>query len=451
MYKIVGITYQYILILITKYCIMKRNLLLLAIICNFCFAGYAQSGLGISEKENWLGYWTEFNPKKEDYRDPQKILTGTISVNTTLSNRDTYLIQGVVYVTNNAVLTIEPGTLLRADSKTCGTLVITKGAKIMAEGSESFPIVFTTNNDEYSRKPGDWGGIIVMGDAPVSGFGGMGVISFDLDSQYNRFGGTNMQSNSGVLKHVRVEYAGRKSASKKQIAGITFAGVGSGTTIESIQVSYSDNDSFEFFGGNIKAQKLISFRAADDDFDFTQGVQADFSNSIALRNPYSSNAGSARCLEVKSYNEIERFDPQRSKTNVKIYNVTLVNTEEGNPGLLKEALYVSNEATINMSNSVVYGFRDFLMLDRFAMVDEMEKYIKLKDIVVGHCKNTFSSLDENETLRMDVDFIASKNNITIADGAINDYFKSTDFSITPDFRYLKIANNVSKVVLNDKK
>lgn len=429
---------------------MKKHLLLLAIICNFCFAGYAQSGLGISEKENWLDYWTEFNPKKEDYRDPQKILTGYITENTTLYSRDTYLLQGVVYVTNNATLTIEQGTLLRGDSKTCGTLVITKGAKIIAEGSESFPIVFTTNNDEYSRKSGDWGGIIVMGDAPVSGFGGMSVVSYDLDPQYNRFGGDNMQGNSGVLKHVRVEYAGRKSASKEQIAGITFAGVGSGTKIENIQVSFSDNDSFEFYGGNIKAQKLISYRAADDDFDFTQGVQADFTNSIAIRHPFSSNPGNPRCLEVKSYNEIEKFDPQRSKTNVKASNITLVNTEDNKQGLVKDAVYVSREANLNLTNSVIYGFKDFLMVDKYTTVEELEKYVKLKDLVVAHCTNTFSSMNEVNAFRMDIDYITSKNNITISDGLINDYFKNSDFSITPDFRYLKIDKNSTNVVLNNK-
>lgn len=428
---------------------MKRNLLLLAVICNFCFASYAQSGLGISEKENWLGYWTEFNPKKEDYRDPQKILTGVISQNTTLSNRDTYLLQGNVYITNNAVLTIEPGTLLRGDSKTCGTLIITKGAKIMAEGSESFPIVFTSNNDEYSRKPGDWGGIIVMGDAPVSGFGGMSVLNYDLEPQYNRFGGENAAGSAGVLKHIRVEYAGRKSATKRQIAGITFAGVGSGTVIEGIQVSYSDNDSFEFYGGNVKAQKLVSFRAADDDFDFTQGVQAEFSNSIALRHPFSSNPGNPRCMEVKSYNEIEKFDPQRSKTNVKATNITLVNVEDNKQGLIKEAVYVSNEANLNLSNSVVYGFRDFLMLDKYPMMDEFEKFVKLKNLVVGHCTNIFSSMN-GERLGLDTDYITSKNGIETSDGLINDYFKTPDFSITPDFRYLKIQRNSSNVVLNNK-
>ncbi len=428
---------------------MKRNLLLLAVICNFCFASYAQSGLGISEKENWLGYWTEFNPKKEDYRDPQKILTGVISQNTTLSNRDTYLLQGNVYITNNAVLTIEPGTLLRGDSKTCGTLIITKGAKIMAEGSESFPIVFTSNNDEYSRKPGDWGGIVVMGDAPVSGFGGMSVLNYDLEPQYNRFGGENAAGSAGVLKHIRVEYAGRKSATKRQIAGITFAGVGSGTVIEGIQVSYSDNDSFEFYGGNVKAQKLVSFRAADDDFDFTQGVQAEFSNSIALRHPFSSNPGNPRCMEVKSYNEIEKFDPQRSKTNVKATNITLVNVEDNKQGLIKEAVYVSNEANLSLSNSVVYGFRDFLMLDKYPMMDEFEKFVKLKNLVVGHCTNIFSSMN-GERLGLDTDYITSKNGIETSDGLINDYFKTPDFSITPDFRYLKIQRNSSNVVLNNK-
>lgn len=407
---------------------MKRNLLLLAVICNFCFASYAQSGLGISEKENWLGYWTEFNPKKEDYRDPQKILTGVISQNTTLSNRDTYLLQGNVYITNNAVLTIEPGTLLRGDSKTCGTLIITKGAKIMAEGSESFPIVFTSNNDEYSRKPGDWGGIVVMGDAPVSGFGGMSVLNYDLEPQYNRFGGENAAGSAGVLKHIRVEYAGRKSATKRQIAGITFAGVGSGTVIEGIQVSYSDNDSFEFYGGNVKAQKLVSFRAADDDFDFTQGVQAEFSNSIALRHPFSSNPGNPRCMEVKSYNEIEKFDPQRSKTNVKATNITLVNVEDNKQGLIKEAVYVSNEANLSLSNSVVYGFRDFLMLDKYPMMDEFEKFVKLKNLVVGHCTNIFSSMN-GERLGLDTDYITSKNGIETSDGLINDYFKTDRKSV----------------------
>ena len=192
-----------------------------------------------------------------------------------------------MYVVNNAVLTIEQGTVIRGDSKTCGTLVITKGAKIIAEGTESFPIIFTTNKDTYSRKPGDWGGIIIMGDAPINNFGGVGILNFDLDPTYNRYGGANPESSAGVLKYVRVEYAGKKVTSKKEFNALSFAGVGSQTKIENVQVSYSDDDSFEFYGGNVKLKNLISYRASDDDFDFTQGVQADITNSIAIRNPYS--------------------------------------------------------------------------------------------------------------------------------------------------------------------
>ncbi|NJM80617.1 MAG: hypothetical protein HC854_15185 [Flavobacterium sp.] len=137
-------------------------------------------------------------------------MSGIISEDKTLSSRETYLLQGTVYVTNNAVLKIEPGTLIRGDYNSCGTLVITKGAKIIAEGNESFPIVFTSNKDSYSRKPGDWGGIIIMGEAPVNTFGGVGILNFDLEQKYNRYGGNNIESNSGILKYVRVEYFWKK-------------------------------------------------------------------------------------------------------------------------------------------------------------------------------------------------------------------------------------------------
>lgn len=425
---------------------MKTNLFLLVLICNCYISIYAQSGLGINEKENWLEYWTEFDPKKVEYREAKKIIAGYISENTTLYSRDTYLLQGVVYVTNNATLTIEPGTIIRGDYKTCGTLIITKGAKIIAEGTESFPIVFTTNKDSYSRKPGDWGGIIIMGDAPVNTFGGVGVLSFDLDPQYNRYGGENSESNSGILKYVRIEYSGRKLSSKKELNGISFAGVGSKTKIENIQVSYSNDDSFEFYGGNVKLEKLISYRASDDDFDFTQGVQVDFNNSIAIRHPFSSDAEKSRCLEIDSYDIIEKFDSQRNKTNIKATNLTLVNTEDNDQGLIKEAVFVSNESFFSINNSVVYGFKDFLMVKDITIIDEFEEYIKLKNLVIGHCDNTFRTMKGDGTIGMDNDFFFAKNYIKVSDGLISDFFKNPTFSNTPDFRYLKIEKNKNHVV-----
>lgn len=391
--------------------------------------------------------WTEFNPKKRDYLSPDKILAGTIKENTTLSNTSTYLLQGVVYITNNATLTIEPGTIIRGDFETAGTLVITKGAKIIAEGSQNSPIVFTTNQDSYSRKPGDWGGIILMGDAPVSSFGKVDIVNYDLSPEFNRFGGENVASSSGVLKFVRIEYAGKKSSTKRQIAGINFAGVGTGTKIENIQVSFSDSDSFQFYGGNVKVEKLVSFRAADDDYDFTQGVQANISNSMALRHPFSTALDQqSRCMEIKAYNSIERYDSQVNKTNVNATNLTLVNTEDNKQGLVKEAVFISNDAVLNLNNSVVYGFKDFLMVSELSLMNEFDKFIKLKNLVIAHCGNNFSTA-KNDIIRMDIDAIFSKNNISVSDGLIGDHFKSTDVASAPDFRYSKMEPITSRVVL----
>ncbi|VXB10670.1 conserved exported hypothetical protein [Flavobacterium sp. 9AF] len=420
---------------------MKTNLLLITILLNFSISVFSQSGLGVNEKTNLLEYWTEFDPKKKEYREPKKILAGYISQNTTLYSRDTYLLEGTVYVINNAVLTIEQGTVIRGDEKTNGTLVITKGAKIIAEGTESFPIVFTTNKDSYSRKPGDWGGIVIMGDAPVNNFGGIGILNFDLDPSYNRYGGSNKEASSGVLKYVRVEYAGRKINSKKEFNGITFAGVGSGTKIENVQVSYSNDDSFEFYGGNVKLKNLVSYRASDDDFDFTQGVQVEINNSLAIRNPYSSDLENSRCFEINSNDDVEKFDPLRDKTSINASNMVLVNTEDNNQGLIKEALFVSNDSKLNFSNSVVFGFKDFLMLKDFSILEDFDQHVKIKDLVIGHCDNPLSSLKPKDLLTLDINYLFTKNNIVLSDGKIEDYFMNSNLHENPDFRYLKIERN----------
>lgn len=428
-----------------NFSIMKHYLLFVAFFLNTLFLTYAQSGLGINEKQNTLEYWTEFNPKKKEYREAKKILTGYITENTTLYSRDAYLLKGVVYVTNNATLTIEPGTIIRGDYATCGTLVITKGSQIIAEGTESFPIVFTTNKDTYSRKPGDWGGIIVMGDAPVNTFGGIGILNFDLDPKYNRYGGDNVESSSGALKYVRIEYSGRKLSAKKELNGISFAGVGNKTKIENIQVSYSNDDSFEFYGGNVKMENLVSYRASDDDFDFTQGVQADLKNSIAVRHPYSTDAEKSRCMEIDSYDMIEKFDAQRNKTNVKATNITLVNTEDNDQGLIKEAVYVATDSYFTLNNSVIYGFKDFLMVKDYVLIDEVEEYVKLKNLVIAHCDNSLRTLKGDGTITLNSYFF-SKNAISTLDGKIADFFKNSSFEENPDFRYTKMEKNFNPVV-----
>ncbi len=168
----------------------------------------AQQEKGIIGSNNWLNNWTEFKPNKQDYGEANRILAGNISVNTRLEKKNIYLLQGSVYVTNNAVLTIDPGTVIICDSESKASLVVTKGAMLVAEGLETDPIVFTSNKS--LKKAGDWGGIILLGDAPINKFGGVASVNFDLNLGLTSYGGTNVASNSGVLRFVRVEFAGAK-------------------------------------------------------------------------------------------------------------------------------------------------------------------------------------------------------------------------------------------------
>ncbi|MET0946026.1 MAG: hypothetical protein ABWY22_11495, partial [Flavobacterium sp.] len=145
----------------------KLPIAILTLLSSF-FIQAQQQPKGITGTSNWMSNWTTFNPAKIEYNEATNIIAGTIDKDTRLTKRNTYQLVGVVYVTNNATLTIEPGTVIRGDDKTCGTLVITNGAKIVAEGLETDPIVFTSNKEIAERKPGDWGGIIILGKAPIN-------------------------------------------------------------------------------------------------------------------------------------------------------------------------------------------------------------------------------------------------------------------------------------------
>lgn len=178
---------------------MKKTVLIAILSFINILSTNAQQLKGISGETNWLKNWTNFKPATTEYNDASNILSGIIDSNIKLYKKNTYRLVGTVYVTKNAVLTIEPGTVIRGDKETCGTLVITKGASIIAEGTETDPIVFTSNNNISERKPGDWGGIIILGDAPINKMGGVSYLDFNLDSAVSYYGGQDLESNSGIL------------------------------------------------------------------------------------------------------------------------------------------------------------------------------------------------------------------------------------------------------------
>lgn len=217
------------------------------------------------------------------------VLTGTLTENKTLTADKEWVLKGYVYVPNNITLTIEPGTVIKSDVQEKGALCIERGGKIQAVGTASKPIVFTSGKPAGERQPGDWGGVVILGNAPTNRTS-TPVIEGGLDRPY---GGTNAADNSGTLKYVRIEYAGIAAFPGSEINGLTLGGVGSGTTLENIQVIYPNDDAYEFFGGTVNAKNLVAFGTADDDFDFDFGYTGKIQFAVCLRDPLFVDNGDA--------------------------------------------------------------------------------------------------------------------------------------------------------------
>ena len=189
-----------------------------------------------------------------------------------------YTLRGFVYIADGAELTIEPGTIIKGGSK--ATIIAEPGGKLIAQGTSSNPIVFTSEKAAGQRKPGDWGGVILCGKAPNNN----GVLGQQIEGgPRTKHGGTDANDNSGVLSYVRIEFAGYPYEKDKEINGLTLGSVGKGTKIDHVQVSYSNDDSFEWFGGTVNCDHLIAYKGWDDDFDTDNGFSGNVQFGLALR------------------------------------------------------------------------------------------------------------------------------------------------------------------------
>jgi len=398
---------------------------------------------GITGNTNWMANWTNFNPAKIEYNEATNIIAGTIDKDTRLTKRNTYQLVGVVYVTNNAVLTIEPGTVIRGDDKTCGTLVITNGAKILAEGLETDPIVFTSNKEITERRAGDWGGIIILGKAPINTLGGLHTLPFDLEPMLNHYGGQDPEDNSGIMKYVRIEYSGRKLSAQKELNGLSLAGVGRKTVLSNIQISFSNDDSFECYGGDLALNNLISYRTTDDDFDFTQGAQITINNSIAIRHPFSSDVSGSRCFEVDSYDKIGNTDVSKKMTKINASNITLVNLEENNQGLVRESVFVREDTFFSLSNSIISGFTPFVLLEGNVGNGEVNlSKIAFKNLIVNNCNGGITSESQSNTAGIQSFYNKPESDINYAKIKNSDLFALPNIKGNPDFR-MNVNNTIA--------
>jgi hypothetical protein len=234
-------------------------------------------------------------PTTPDDPNSTKILVGSYERNITLSP-GTYTLKGYVYFTAGATLTIPAGTIIKSDVSQKGALIIEKGAKIDAQGTPSNPIVFTSGKPAGQRARGDWGGIIILGNAPTNRpLSPAPLIEGGVD---RRYGGTVVNDNSGTIKYARIEFAGIAAEPGSEINGLTLGGVGSGTTLEYIQVSYGNDDAYEFFGGTVNLKNLVAYASSDDDLDFDFGYTGKIQFAVVQRRPEIADTDAGNGVEA---------------------------------------------------------------------------------------------------------------------------------------------------------
>jgi hypothetical protein len=230
---------------------------------------------------------------KSSNTDQPGVLSGEITTYTKLTKDRTWYLKGYLYVTNSAILEIEAGTIIKSDTTQKGALIIERGSKIIANGTSAQPIIFTSGKSAGQRAPGDWGGIIILGKATINQPGGEATIEGGIGRMYGGGANPNDNDNSGILRYVRIEFAGIAAQPNSEINGLTLGAVGRGSTIENIQVSYANDDAYEFFGGTVNCRNLIALATADDDFDFDFGYTGMIQFAVALRDPKFVDAGDA--------------------------------------------------------------------------------------------------------------------------------------------------------------
>lgn len=214
-----------------------------------------------------------------------RVLNG-VTQNTTLHADTTYVLSGFVKVTNGATLTIEPGTRIVGDTLTPGSsLWVLRGAKLHAVGTKEKPIVFTSQRAAGERKPGDWGGLVIVGNAPINRTANPIFTEGPVGAAESYAGGTDVNDSSGTLKYVRIEFAGYdvSNGGGQELNSISSYAVGRGTTYDYVQSMAGLDDSFEFFGGAVDVRHMVSYEAGDDHFDWTEGYQGRGQFLIALQ------------------------------------------------------------------------------------------------------------------------------------------------------------------------
>lgn len=251
--------------------------------------------------------------------------------------KGTYLLKGWVYVDEGARLTIPAGTVIKGDKGTMAALIVEPGGYCKMQGTADEPIVMTSAQAPGQRRPGDWGGLIVCG----KGLNNQGTQQIE-GGPTTIHGGNNKADNSGIYSYIRVEFAGYPFDTDKEINGVTFGSVGSGTQIDHIQVSYSNDDSFEWFGGSANCSYLVAYKGWDDDFDTDNGFDGEVSYCLSVRDPRIADTSQSNGFESDNNASGAETTPF---TSARFRNVTLIG-----PNTVKNSDFVNSSDYITAGN-----------------------------------------------------------------------------------------------------
>ncbi|MGL4292251.1 MAG: hypothetical protein ACRCSQ_01520 [Bacteroidales bacterium] len=295
----------------------------------------------------------------------------------TTFKKGVYDLYGWVYITEGVTVTIEPGTVIKGDKATKASLIVEKGGKLIAQGTAQEPIVFTSASAPGNRRPGDWGGLILCGKATNNT--GEQIIEGGPRSTH---GGSDDNDNSGILSYVRVEFAGYPFKTDQEINGITFGSIGRATKLDHIQVSYSNDDSYEWFGGSVNASHLVAYHGWDDDFDTDNGFSGNLQFLLSVRHPRIADTSCSNSFESDNNSTAGTENPF---TSAVFSNVTIVgpmgqdgafvndasyitagnmNPNNGSKlGVYQAAMQIRRNSRLNCFNSVAMGFPVGIILE----------------------------------------------------------------------------------------
>lgn len=292
--------------------------------------------------------------------------------------RGTYLLKGWVYVDAGAKLRIPAGTIIKGDKQTMAALIVEPGGYVEMKGTKDAPIVMTSAQPAGQRRPGDWGGLIICGKARNN----QGTQQIE-GGPTTIHGGNNDADNSGIYQYIRVEFAGYPFDTDKEINGITFGSVGSGTTIDHLQVSYSNDDSYEWFGGTVNCKYLVAYKGWDDEFDTDNGFSGTVQYGLSIRDPRiadtsqsngfesDNNASGAETTPFTSatFKNITFIGPRTAKnsdfSNTSDYiTAGSVFPDNGSKlGLFQSAIQIRRSSKLNVENTLAVGYPIGLIVD----------------------------------------------------------------------------------------